>query len=86
MIREIEDGGRLEYAVFADKGEAQACYDQAALVCDNDPDEFGEGDPAIVSQCWLYLANTDDPNVAKAMAQDGRAILIVSYSEESFKL
>lgn len=86
VVRDIEGGDRREDVVFSTLDEAQACYNQAELVCANDPDEFGEGDPTIVTQCWLYAANTDDPSVARAMALDGRAILIVSYSEESLKL
>jgi hypothetical protein len=86
VVREIEGGDRRENVVFSARDEAQACYDQAELVCYNDPDDSGDGDPAIVSQCWLYAANIDDPDVARAMTLNGRAILIVSYSEESFEL
>ena len=84
VVRDIEGGAWGDDAVFGALPEAQACYRQAELVCDNDPDEFGDGDLTIISQCWLYATDTNDPAVARALVRDGLATLISEYSEESF--
>lgn len=80
VVREIEGGPHRDDTVFSVMHEARQYYITARLVCDNDPDEFGNGDPAIVSCCWLYAVDTRDPEVARVMARDGRAILVASYA------
>jgi hypothetical protein len=49
VVRDIEDSVRYDVTVFLIPDEARAYYERAAIICDNDPDEFGEGDvPASV--------------------------------------
>jgi len=84
VVREIEGGKRQQSAVFATSTAAMVRYERARLVCDNDPDEFGDGDPSIVSRCWLYAADATDQVTARAMTRDGRAVLVASYSEADF--
>ena len=83
VIREIEDGTRCDDALFVTSRAARQHYRKARLVCDNDPDEFGEGDPAIISRCWIYAADTREPDEARAMVRDGRAVLVASYAGET---
>lgn len=83
VVRDIEDGTWRDDAVFSTVREARSYYNKARLVSDNDPDEFGEGDPTVVSRCWLYAAATGDPAVAREMARDGRAILVASYADDA---
>jgi hypothetical protein len=84
VVRDIEGGSQHDDVVFPTLLEAQGCYKQAELVGDNDPDEFGDGDPTIVSQCWLYATDTDDPAMARALVRGGLAVVISEYSKESF--
>lgn len=77
--REVEGVKELQTAVFTEPREAWDCYEQARRVSDNDPDEFGDGDPSVVFNCWLYLANTDDQVTAEATMREGRAVLVASY-------
>ena len=79
VVREIEGGARRDAAAFPTLGEARPYYDKARLVCDNDPDEFGDGDPTIVSNCWLYAVDAADTAEARAMALDGLGELLASY-------
>lgn len=81
VVREIE-GERLERAVTSDLAEAEAAYADAFRACENGPEEGPGEDPAIVSRCWLYSADTDDPAVAEAMTTDGRAKLIKAFTDE----
>jgi hypothetical protein len=81
VVREIDGGARHDDVLFVAFEEAQSYYGRMLRICDNDPDEFGDGDPTIVSCCWLYMANTDDPDIARAMALNGRAALITLGSE-----
>jgi hypothetical protein len=79
VIREIEQN-RSEEAVFQTVDAAQSCYDEATYVSDNGPDDGPGDDPTIVTNSWLYEADTSDADTARAMARDGRAILIKSYA------
>ena len=83
VIREIE-GAKKEAAAFRSRQDAQDVYDQAARVCDNDPDEMGNGDLTIVSQCWLYEADAADAEQALAHVHAGRGTLLASYATEDF--
>ena len=81
VVREIE-AEWLERAVTPDFGEAEAAYAQAFHACENEPEEgLGEG-RAIVSRCWLYSADTDEPAEAEAMTTDGRARCLRAFTEE----
>jgi len=84
VVREIEGGSEADNSVFTNRNKARTYYARAHKVCDNDPDEFGEGDPSIVCRCWLYVVNTDDASTARAMVRDGRAVLVASYPEADF--
>lgn len=53
--------------------------DHAAAVAG--ADEFGDGDPTIISNCWLYVADTDDSATARAMTREGQAVLVASYEK-----
>jgi len=79
VVRSIEGGDRYDDALFVNFAAARSYYRRMLLICDNDPDEFGNGDPTIVSECWLYTTETLDPVVAREMVQDGRATLIDPY-------
>jgi len=81
MVREIE-AERLERAVTSDLAEAEAAYAQSFHACENGPEEGPGEDPAIVSRCWLYSADTDDPAEAEAMTIDGRARCLRSFTDE----
>jgi hypothetical protein len=76
VAREIEQD-RREEVVFQTSSEARRCYAEAHHVSENGPDD-GD-DPSIVSNCWLYLADASDPATARAMVNDGKAVLIASY-------
>jgi hypothetical protein len=81
VVREI--GAKyLERAVTTDFAEAEACYAEAFRACENGPDEGPGDDPAVVSRCWLYSAETADPAVAESMTSDGRANLIKAFTDD----
>jgi hypothetical protein len=84
VLRDVEGGARLEDAIFADLHEAWMCFEQAGRVCDNDPDEMGNGDQTIVSQCWLYAVNTTDTTIARETARTGQSVLLASYCQVDF--
>lgn len=81
VVREIE-AERLERAVTVDLAEAEACYAEAFHACEDGPDDGPGDDPAIVTRCWLYSADTSDPAIAEAMTVDGRAKLIKAFTDE----
>lgn len=85
VIRDIEDGTRLDDTVLSDLDAALACYEGARIVCDNDPDEFGGDNSAIVCQCWLYAVAVEDAISARELARTGRGELVLSYSEPDFQ-
>jgi hypothetical protein len=55
-----EGGARHNAVAFSSLAAARSVYGRDEHICDNDPDEFGNGDPTIVSQCWLYEVDMDD--------------------------
>jgi hypothetical protein len=83
VVREIE-AERRHVTVFALFEMAKRYYNYAAYVCDNGPDEGPEDDPTIVTNCWLYVTATADPERAKAAALDGTANLCASYERDGY--
>jgi hypothetical protein len=81
LVQEIE-ANRLERAIASDLAEAEAAYTQAFHACENGPEEGPGEDPAIVSRCLLYSADTDDPAEAEVMTTDGRARCLRVFTDE----
>ena len=84
VVRDIENGTRRDACAFVSREESRSVYEKAKRVCDNDPDEFGDGDPTIVSQCWLYEVGAPDAEQAVAMAREGHGRRVASHPEEDF--
>jgi hypothetical protein len=78
VIREIE-ADRRDFHVFTDESDARHWYDGAAYVRLNDPDDSPVGDPAIVSNCWLYSVGAAGPSLALAAATEGDATLMARF-------
>lgn len=81
VVREIEGARRVSTA-FPSLDAARTFYDDAVYVCDLGPDEDVEGDPTIVSNCWLYAADAPNETDAGKMVSSGHARLIASYCDE----
>lgn len=77
VTRQVE-GLHNQSAVFSDLGEATECYEEAAYVVRNAPGEGATDDLTIVAAAALFVAETSDHNLAKAMAADGRAFMMES--------
>lgn len=75
VVREIEQQ-RRDCKVSHLESAARMYFETAKYVCDNEPIPPPEGDGAIVTNCWLYACETDDPVTAERLALDGRAQLI----------
>jgi hypothetical protein len=63
-------------AVFPGLEDATECYNEAAYVVRNAPGEGATDDLTIVTAAALFVADTSDHDLAKAMAADGRAFLM----------
>ncbi len=79
VIRQIENLGeslRQDHHVFVHLDQAESYYRDAEYVCWNDPDDTPTGDHAVVTNCWLFAAETHDPVISTQMAYSRRATLL----------
>jgi len=79
VIREVENWGetmRRDHRVFLLLDQAKHYYADAEHVCWNGPDDMSGEDPSVVTNCWLWAADTDDPVAAIGMAVSRRATLL----------
>ncbi len=77
VIREVE-GIRTESLTLTDLDEAAECYEEAAYVVRNAPGEGATDDLTIITAAALFVSETLDHDLAKAMAADGRAFMMES--------
>jgi hypothetical protein len=79
VIRQIENLGepqKRDHRVFFRLNQAQAYYKEAEYACWNEPDDTSGNDPPVVTNCWLWTTETDDPVAAVEMAFSQRATLV----------
>jgi hypothetical protein len=67
-----------ELAVFVSLDEAIECYEEAAYFVRNAPGESATDDLTVVTAAALFAVETTNADLAKAMANDGRATLMES--------
>jgi hypothetical protein len=75
VVREIE-GIRRDCRTFILEDTARVYYGEASRASMNGPDDSDESDPTIVTNCWLYAADTLDPVAAESLASSERATLM----------
>jgi len=75
VVRQIE-GVRQDCRPFALEASARMYYDEAARVSMDGPDDTPGSDPTIVTNCWLYAADTLDPLAAESLASSEKATLM----------
>jgi hypothetical protein len=79
VIRQIENNDeamKRDHRVFILLSQAKQYYADVEHVCWNEPNDTPEADPSVVTNCWLWAADTDDPVAAAGMALSQRAILL----------
>lgn len=76
QIENLEEPSKLDHHIFILSDQARSYYRGAEYVCWNEPDDTPGGDPSIVTNCWLFAAETDDPIIAAQMAHSRRATLL----------
>jgi hypothetical protein len=81
LVLELE-GDQQGARVFRAADEARACYEEAARVCMDGPDEREGETPYAISNCWLFSADTVDEDAAREAALLGSADLIAVFSPE----
>lgn len=75
LVTEI-GGTRKQYAVFPDEGDAGAAYFDIYHECVDGRSEENAGDPAAVTDCWLYEVSTasEVEAIKLAMNWDGKLL------------
>ena len=80
VVREIDDlrsEPTRDWRVFDEYHDAKEYYDAAEHVCWNGPSDNGNiNRPIVVTNCWLYKADTTDIKAAAALALEERATLL----------
>lgn len=67
--------------VYGSAEHANVCYSEAVRVCMDGPDEDDVTTPYLISNCWLYAADTTDDSAALSDAMAGRAVLLSAFFE-----
>ncbi|HVC60857.1 MAG TPA: hypothetical protein VND19_10915 [Acetobacteraceae bacterium] len=75
LVTEI-GGSRREYAIFRDEGDAGAAYFEGNEACMDGLLPENMGDPAAVTDCWLYKIDTASEDEARKAAVNGTATLV----------
>jgi hypothetical protein len=81
LVVEVE-GKQTGARVFRDYAEAKECYVEAVRVCMDGPDDDGGTTPYLISNCWLYSADTSDEEAARQTAFANTAVLVAAFCEE----
>jgi hypothetical protein len=78
VVREIE-GQHRDCWITRTENAARIYFETAKYVCNNEPLEPPKGDGAVVTNCWMYACETDDPAVAERLVLSGWAPMLEAY-------
>ncbi len=78
LVTEI-GGNRREYAIFRDEGDAGAAYIEGHEACMDGLLPENIGDPAVVTDCWLYEVAVENEDEARSSAARGNARLVSKF-------
>lgn len=76
QIENLEEASRREHRVFFHLDQAKSFYKNAEYACWNEPDDTPGGDSSIVTNCWLFAVEADDPVLAVQMTLSRSATLL----------
>jgi hypothetical protein len=79
VIRQIEnrdEAVKHDHRVFVLLDQAKRYYAAAEHVCWNEPNDTPGTDSSLVTNCWLWAVDSDDPVAAAGTAFSHRATLL----------
>jgi hypothetical protein len=83
QIENLEEPKTRDYRIFVSQQQAKGYYHDAESVCWNEPASIAGDDAPVVTNCWLYVADTDDPVIAAQLALSGGATLLTECFPET---